>query len=116
MRPLPILWVMLLAACAMAPQATGPTPVPTPTAVERGQALFVNKGCITCHENAAVGYEGTIIGVGPNLTSYTASEEFLQTWLKDPTALRPRTAMPNLGLTEAEINNLIAFINRERDQ
>lgn len=114
MRLLFALGLLLVAACAVRPEAAAPTPIPTPTAVERGQALFVNKGCVTCHENAAVGYEGTIIGVGPNLTTYTASEEFLKTWLKDPRALRPRTEMPNLKLTEIEINDLIAFINRER--
>jgi cytochrome c oxidase subunit 2 len=114
MRALLVLGLLLLAACGASRGAAGPTPLPTPTAVERGQALFANKGCITCHENAALRYEGTIIGVGPNLTGYTASEEFLKTWLKDPAELRPGTLMPNLELKETEINDLIAFINRER--
>lgn len=115
MRSLCVLGLLLLAACAAERQAAGPMPVSTPTAEQRGQALFVNKGCVTCHENAAVGYEGTIIGVGPNLTAYTASEAFLSTWLKDPQAVRPATGMPNLKLSKAEIADLIAFINRERE-
>jgi mono/diheme cytochrome c family protein len=105
---------LLLAACAPSTGAAGPSVAAAPSAVQRGQALFLNKGCITCHQNAALGYEGTIIGVGPDLTTYRGDEQFLLTWLKDPSALRPATQMPNLQLRETEIRDLIAFLNRER--
>lgn len=78
------------------------TTAPTPTLAEQGQALFRAKGCATCHEHALNG--------APNLASYEANPEFLVQWLKNPTAVRPGTLMPNLGLDDSEIQALIAFL------
>lgn len=105
--------LLALAACGAASRAEAPAPPPTPAAAERGAALFVNRGCITCHEHAALGYEGTIIGVGPRLTTYRNSPDFLRSWLRNPAALKPGATMPTLGLAEEEIDALIAFINSE---
>ena len=88
-----------------------------PPAAERGKALFVAKGCAACHVHGRVagktgefsgayGSEGT-----PNLTVYTNDPDFLRRWLRDPAAVKPRTTMPNLGLSDAEIAELIAFLN-----
>lgn len=111
MRSLALALVLFaLAACGAASRAEAPTPRPTPALAEQGRALFVNKGCITCHEHAVVGYEGTIIGVGPALTAYSADPEFLRPWLRNPAAVRPGTAMPTLGLSEPEIDALVAFL------
>jgi cytochrome c1 len=46
----------------------------------------------------------------PDLTHYQPDPAFVRTWLKDPQAVRPNTAMPNLGLTETEIEALLAFL------
>ncbi len=32
-------------------------------------------------------------------------------WLRDPRAVKPTTAMPNLDLSDGEIADLIAFLN-----
>lgn len=78
--------------------------------VARGQALFMAKGCIACHRHDAV---GSRIEVGPNLTHLQARPEFLRRWLKDPSAVKPGTFMPTLGLADDEIEALIAFLNAD---
>lgn len=83
--------------------------------VELGQQLFVAKGCITCHVNAKVPKSYEYWTINPegatNLTNFSASPELLRIRLKDPKAAKSDTQMPNLGLSEAEIEALIAFIN-----
>jgi cytochrome c2 len=82
-----------------------------PSQAELGEALFIAKGCLTCHDHAQTNSIGDMhLGMGPNLTSYSASPEFLQGWLSDPTALRPDTEMPDLELNESEIEALLAFL------
>ena len=82
--------------------------------VELGRRLFIAKGCITCHYNSRVGNTSdywTIEMGAPNLSKFSASPEVLFIRLKDPSAAKSDTKMPNLDLTEAEIEALIAFIN-----
>lgn len=83
-----------------------------------GEALFLAKGCATCHQHAAVSTSYRT-SIGPDLTRYTNSPDFLRRWLADPQAVRPQTApafgpsgtMPNLHLSPDEIEALIVFIN-----
>lgn len=83
--------------------------------VELGEQLFVAKGCIACHSNSKVansyGYMTT--DAGPNLTKFSASPEALRLRLKNPASVNSATQMPNLNLSEAEIEALIAFINSQ---
>jgi len=81
--------------------------------VEIGRQLFIAKGCITCHINskAASGSEYSTVPVGTNLSNFSASPEVLFVRLKDPSAAKSDTQMPNLDLTKVEIEALIAFIN-----
>ena len=94
---------------ASADEASNPSPA------ETGQALFVTKGCVTCHINYRINAAYYVFSteIGPNLTSYTASAEYLRIWLNDPVAVKPDTKMPDLDLNEAEIEALIAFLNGE---
>ncbi|MGI8855256.1 MAG: c-type cytochrome [Thermomicrobiales bacterium] len=99
---------------------TARTAAPGPTAIPAldGKALFLAKGCAACHQHAAVS-TGNSASIGPNLTNYRNSPDFLRRWLADPQAVRPETApaygpsgvMPNLHLSPDEIEALIAFIN-----
>lgn len=86
---------------------------PSISPVELGGRLFVAKGCITCHANNKVVHasEYWVIDAGPNLTKFSASPEALRLRLKDPSSVKLDTQMPNLNLTGAEIEALIAFIN-----
>jgi cytochrome c1 len=51
-----------------------------------------------------------LVEMGPNLTNYPTTAEYLRVWLKDPATLKPTTQMPNLELKETEIEALIAFL------
>lgn len=84
---------------------------------EAGKALFVAKGCVTCHRHAEVGYSGFQAAVGPDLTRagrpgspVPPSRDYLRAWLKDPPAIRRGTQMPNLGLTDQEVDDLLTFL------
>lgn len=86
---------------------------PSISQAELGGQLFVAKGCITCHTHTKVvsASEYWVINAGPNLTTFSASPEALRMRLKDPSSVKSDTQMPNLDLTEGEIEALIAFIN-----
>lgn len=82
--------------------------------VELGRQLFLAKGCITCHYNskAASRSEHWTIKTGaPDLSNFSASPEVLFIRLKDPSAAKSDTQMPDLDLSEVEIEALVAFIN-----
>jgi cytochrome c oxidase subunit 2 len=89
-----------------------------------GAALFVAKGCSGCH--SINGLEGANGKVGPNLTHlfdrsrfagavFELNDRNLRRWLRNPPAMKPmdpenNQGMPNLGLTEDEITQLIAYL------
>lgn len=82
---------------------------------DSGMALFVAKGCVTCHTHGAIDrtYLVSAIDAGPNLTNFTADADYLRRWLKDPASVKPSTLMPDLELSDAEIEALIAFLNEK---
>jgi mono/diheme cytochrome c family protein len=92
---------------------------PAPAALaadERGRRLFVSKGCVGCHtrNDVDVGAGATI---GPVLTGKRYEAAWLRKFLADPAANATHSGtfrMPNLGLKQAEIGFLVAFVNAER--
>jgi len=82
----------------------------TVSVVEQGRALFLAKGCVSCHVHAALGELSAKASVGPNLSFYQPDPDFVRRWLRDPAAIKPGTQMPNLALSDQEINALIAFL------
>ncbi len=86
-----------------------------------GRALFQAKGCATCHRHAGLNIGrveeenpanldlGQALGA-PDLTHYQLDPDFVRRWLRDPSAVRPGTAMPNLRLSDDEIEALLAFL------
>jgi cytochrome c2 len=89
-----------------------PTVAAAPNA-EHGRALFIAKGCQYCHTRSGVSNWVPGPVTGPDLTEYQGQPDFLRLWLRDPQAVRPETRMPNLDLSQAEIEALIAFLNAE---
>jgi cytochrome c2 len=75
-----------------------------------GKALFIAKGCATCHIHEAVEAAFSVQS-GPDLTDYMVVPEYVRIWLKDPQAIKPATEMPQLELREGEIEALIAFLS-----
>lgn len=68
--------------------------------VERGRSLFLESGCTACHRHGD--FPGSAAEVGPDLTNLgqkypsAASAAWLRRWLRDPRAIHPRTAMPQV--------------------
>jgi mono/diheme cytochrome c family protein len=87
-------------------------PAPTVSEQERGQRLFVAKGCITCHVHGAV--DGRSTSAGPALTAKRYQAEYLKRFLAHPPQAEPAAAgrwqMPDLMLHERDIVSLMAFI------
>jgi len=81
-----------------------------------GKALFLQKGCVACHTIEGVS-SGT---VGPNLTHQGSNpqiagvlpnnKENLEKWLLNPPAVKPGTAMPNLGLSQDDVDKLSDYL------
>lgn len=93
-------------------EATAAT-VPAIAPEAMGEALFVAKGCIQCHTNDNVTMTRNMFQIGPNITFVKRPPEYLQTWLKDPSSLKADTQMPDLQLSQAEIDILIAFVQQD---
>jgi cytochrome c2 len=108
----------LIAASSNAAAATARAQPNQADLADRGKALFEAKGCVMCHTNAAVKAGAGPFYFGdtpaPNLTHVALSAEYLRQWLKDPSALKPDTAMPNLNLKAEEIEALIAFLKSDQ--
>jgi mono/diheme cytochrome c family protein len=95
-------------------------PAPAATS-ERGALLFATKGCIGCHTHAL--FPNARMQVGPNLTGLPDraatrvagldARAYVRQSLRDPEAYRVpgyQTAMPDLHLSDAEIDALTAFL------
>lgn len=76
-------------------------------AVDAGKKVWHKYDCIGCH---------TILGNGsyfaPDMTKATdrKPKEYLKKFIMNPRAVKPGTAMPMLGISEEEADNLIAFL------
>jgi mono/diheme cytochrome c family protein len=91
------------------------TTVPAIAPEALGEALFVAKGCIQCHTNSNVTIAKNMHPFGPDITFSKRTADYLQTWLADPSALKPGTQMPNLHLSDAEIDTLVTFLQTDAD-
>lgn len=112
-QPLPALNVLPADAAAdVAGEDTNETVAVSPEElIQLGTELFVAKGCVVCHQNDGVDvdpYES--LNMGPELTGYGGDADFLRQWLADPSAVKPDAYMPTLGLSDDEIEALIAFL------
>jgi hypothetical protein len=95
----------------------GEAPVPL-SEVERGERLFVSKGCLGCHLNNEIAVKN-LIQVGPDLTGRRFPVDYLRGVLSNPSTVLmqdpEKWGMPNLKLREEEVAALTAFINRPRN-
>jgi cytochrome c len=123
MSRLRVLWpVLACAAIASAPACSTVSP-PPPAEVRqgnpgRGARLIGQYGCGSCH--TVPGVRGADGLVGPPLTkfgsrSYIGGElpnngDNLRRWIRDPQAVEPGTAMPDLSVTDADAQDIAAYL------
>ena len=84
----------------------------------RGRQLITTYGCGSCHEVPGVRQANGL--VGPPLThfgerSYIAGElpnnaANLQKWIMNPTQVEPKTAMPDLGVSAVDAQDIAAYL------
>jgi hypothetical protein len=85
-------------------------PAPQPfSAATRGVRLFTAKGCTACHRHLEVNPEHTA-DARFDLTGKRFPPDYLRKFLADP-SIKP-AEMPNLKLSNDEIEALAAFINK----
>jgi len=114
------LGALLLAGCGGGPgeEAMARGAALTGGDPHRGPAAIRRYGCGTCHTVAGVaGADGT---VGPPLTGISgrmyiagvlANEPGnLVRWIMDPPGIDSATAMPNVGVTDAEARDIAAYL------
>ena len=88
-------------------------------ATKQGRELFLSLACVGCHTVKGTTAAGK---VGPELT-YVASkksiargkltpvdEANLTKWIHDPKATLPDTVMPNLGLSDQQIHDIVQWL------
>lgn len=84
----------------------------------QGRVLAAAHGCGACH--VIPGVAGAVSWAGPPLAQWARrgwlagrfpnTGETLVAWLRDPQAMSPGTAMPNLGLEDGEARDIAAFL------
>lgn len=116
-----VLLAVLLSGCGRGAQEhRGEIPGGDP---RRGQVALQVYGCGACHEIRGVrGADGR---VGPSLSKlggrvyiagYLPNEPAsLMRWIMSPTALRDPTAMPDLGVTEQDARDIVAYLYSLRE-
>jgi cytochrome c oxidase subunit 2 len=95
-------------------------PARTPkTALERrGEQVFLNGPCSSCHSIRGTGATGY---VGPDLTHLASRttlagltipnrRDYLARWIVDSQHFKPGNQMPNLQLTGSQLNALLAYL------
>lgn len=86
--------------------------------VERGRQAVERFGCIACHYIPGSANQGS--NVGPPLT-HIAKRAYLGgviantpdnmvQWLRNPPQVDPRTAMPNLGISQEQAIDIAAYL------
>lgn len=87
---------------------------------EEGLAIFTGTECATCHN--VDGLSPLANPIGPDLTHFASRSAFagavleldepgeLERWLENPPEIKPGSFMPDLDLTQAEIDALAAWL------
>ncbi len=81
---------------------------PAMSAIDRGQVLFVAKGCNTCHVNTDLADrpDNAALTVGPALGGRRLARDYVVQKVKNASE-----KMPDLGLNDAEVAALAAFLS-----
>jgi mono/diheme cytochrome c family protein len=86
-----------------------PDGAPPPGDPDRGRALYEESQCASCHR---IGSEGE--NTGPELSNASRLEpSYIAVVLRSPQSLAPTSEMPDLGLTDEQIGDLIAYLGKQ---
>ncbi len=112
-----------IAICLAAGLISGCREIPTVAAgttgsAERGRATIEVYGCGKCH--TIPGIRGANGVVGPPLESvarrtyiggnFPNTPATLTHWIMAPQSMKPKTAMPSLGLSEPQARDVVAYL------
>ena len=108
--------VLSLGLCVVGCNAFGSSQ--TSEAQKRGADLIIANGCGTCH--SIPGIAGARGNVGPPLDHIGTrvfiagmlrnSPDNMVRWLKNPQAIIPGNAMPNMNLNDAQARDITAYL------
>jgi len=98
-------------------QKTPPPPPMSPEAIA-GRKVFYSNSCINCHKVDGSIAEGVF---GPDLTHIATrmtigagvalnTTENLRAWMRDPSSLKPGALMPNMQLTDEQVDQVVAYL------
>ena len=84
----------------------------------RGEAMFIQYGCGSCHHLTNVRNATGMVGppldtialrtiIGGHLSNTPSN---MERWIRDPQHVSPGTAMPDLGVGEADARDITAFL------
>ncbi len=87
-------------------------------AVAEGRQLFESQACISCHVVRGTSAQGRF---GPDLTHLMSRDTIasgaaantaasLKLWIKDPDYVKPGSLMPAMQLSEAQIDQIVAYL------
>jgi cytochrome c1 len=103
-------------------QTTRTHPVQVGGSPDRGKAVIVEHSCGKCHTIPGIHNANGV--VGPPLTfiarrsmiagNFPNTPENLIHWVMDPKSMKPKTDMPNLGLTEPQARDVVAYLETLR--
>lgn len=91
----------------------------TDPAVKKGRETFLSLACVGCHTvqgtvaQGKVGPELTHVASKPSIAGGVLSpvnEANLTKWISNPPAVKPGTLMPNLGLSEEQIHDIVQWL------
>ncbi|MFD2765321.1 c-type cytochrome [Micromonospora eburnea] len=113
--------MVVVTGCA----STAPPPPPPESRngrPDRGAQLIAQYGCGSCHTIPGVNRADGL--VGPPLTSFGArtyiagelpnNADNLRRWITDPQSVEPGTAMPNLGVSAIDAQDIAAYLYTAR--
>lgn len=94
----------------LAPPTTPPSAEPSGALAGNRPATF-NQICVACHS-----LDGRGGNVGPVLDHVATrlDADYMRRWIKDPGAVKPGSKMPNLSLTDGQVDELVTFLQTKK--
>jgi len=97
-----------------------PAVSPVGAAAQQGERDFMSDQCESCHTIAGTPARGLI---GPNLTHLASRTSlasdtipntpyWLRRWIANPQAIKPGVRMPDLGLAQTQVADIVAYLDQ----